>query len=320
MTIIIDAMGGQRAPEAPLRAAAQLSLHRDLELLVVGDERLITERLARLPHNPARLMVHHGGSAPDECIDAAVARLASDRGAALVTAGTPDHVVPAAARHLTLASGVTRPALCAVYPTARRRGRAKDPFVLILDVGADFSASAEDLVGFAHMGAAYAARISHNPSPRVGVLGCKIGDQHGPPEAAEAAARLRADPPSSMRLAGLVEGLEIPRGGADVIVCSGAAGNVVVKLLEGVGEVVTHLARSVREQSIKARIALQAISGDMDSFASITDWKEYGGAPLLGYDRPLILTEPGADAEAFERAIRLAAKTIRTDIIGAIAR
>ncbi len=316
MTIIIDVAGGQRAPEAAIQAAARSSLDRDLELLLVGDEARITETLTRLAHNPARLMVHHGGDTPERSVDAAAARLAADRGAALVTATDPGLLTAAAAAHLALARGVLRPALCAVYPTARRRGRAQDPFVLILDVGASFEASAEDLVGFARMGAAYAARVSHNPRPRVALLGERIGQRVGPPAAAEAAEVLsRLD---DLDFQGVVNGLEIPRGGADVIVCPGFVGNVVIKMLEGVGEVVAHLIESLRAQSIRGRLAIQALSTDMDALASLTDWKSYGGAPLLGYDKPIIAIDPCADADAFERAIRLAAKTIRTDVIGAI--
>ena len=313
--IIVDAMGGARAVKAPLEAAAALSLRGDLELVLVGNEPLITDGLSKTQHDPARLVVHHG--ADGASIDAAMERLSQDMGSALVTAASPAEVIPAAARHLEMVPGIEKAALCAVYPTVRRRGKRNDPFVLILDVGADFNASVDDLVGYAQMGAAYASRISHNPTPRVGVLGSRVGDACGPPEAVEAVERLTGRPRGEMLVTGIVEGLDIPLGSADVIVCSGALGHVVIKLLEGVGQLVSHLGRSMQERSIKARFALQAISSDMQSFTSLTDWKEYGGAPLLGYDRPVVLLEPDAEKEAFERAIRLAAKTVRKNVIGA---
>ncbi len=164
------------------------------------------------------------------------------------------------------------------------------------------------------MGSAYASRVSRNPRPSVALLGPSITP--GPPALAQAAAMLRKDP--NIHCIGQINGLDIPRGSADVIVCAGEVGNIVIRLLEGVGEVAQHMARSIQEQSIRGRLAVQALSNDMASMASITDWKEYGGAPLLGYDRPIIATDPDARAEAIDRAIRLAVKTIRTDIIGAI--
>lgn len=313
MKVILDVTGGRDAPGAALEAAAALSLDRPLELTLVGDQHQITEGLSRLAHDPARLIVHHS---PSGELSVAMGLLAADPGAALVTASDPARLLEAASAHLNLLPGVDKPALCAVYPTARRRGKAKDPFVLLLDVGAAFEASAEELVGYARMGSAYAAQISRNPKPAVALLAVQRGQRLGPPEVARAAAMLEADP--NLHFIGPVSGVDIPRGSADVIICQGYVGQTVIGLLEGVGEVAVSLARSLQEHSIRGRLALQAISGDIQSFSSLTDWKEYGGAPLLGYDRPIIVADADAPAESLSRAVRLAVKTIRTDIIGAI--
>ncbi len=310
MTIVIDTSGP--AARAMIEAASSVSLLRDLDLLLVGDESEIAATLEQTSHDPARLMVRHatGGTS------AATAVAAQTPGAALVTAAAAASVVAAAAKGLTRSAGA-RPALCAVYPTGRRRGARKDPFVLILDVGAAFDASADDLVAYARMGAAYASRISRNPQPKVAVLAREIAGKLGPDEAVEAIARLMDDP--SIDCIGAVGGLEISYGAADVIVTSGFLGNTVARLLEGVGSVAEQLAKSAQDSSMRWRMAYKVIESQLESMRGLTDWKEYGGAPLLGYDRPVLVTAENAEHAALERAIRLAAKAIRLDVVGAVA-
>lgn len=308
MTIVIDTSGP--AAGNMIAAASAVSLLRDLDLHLVGDEAQIAEALSATSHDPARLMVRHAPGG----VDAAMGVVMRAPGAALVTAAPASDVV-AAAKQLTLIDGA-RPALCAVYPTARRRGDRKDPFVLILDVGAKFDADADDLVTYAHMGAAYASRISRNPRPKVALLAREIAGRSGPPEALEAIARLMADP--VMDCYGAVGGLEISYGAADVIVTSGFLGNTVARLLEGVGAVAEQLARSAQESSMRWRMAYRVIENQLDTMRGLTDWKEYGGAPLLGYDRPILVTAEKADPTSLERSIRLAAKAIRLDVVGAL--
>jgi phosphate acyltransferase len=309
MTIVIDTSGP--AVRNMIAAASLVSLHRDLDLLLVGDEAEIATALSTTSHDPARLMVRHaaGGTA------CAVEVVQETPGAALVTAASAASVVMAAAEGLTLIEGA-RPALCAVYPTGRRRGARKDPFVLILDVGARFDAEAQDLVAYARMGAAYASRISRNPRPKVAVLAREIAGRLGPDEAVAAIAALEADP--EIDCIGAVGGLEVSYGSADVIVTSGFLGNTVARLLEGVGSVAEQLAQSAQESSMRWRMAYKVIESQLDSMRGLTDWKEYGGAPLLGYERPVLVTAENAEPEALERAIRLAAKAIRLDVVGAV--
>ncbi len=312
MSIIVDVSGTPELQGAILEAASKISTERDLDLVLVGHEASITNKLRTLVHDPARLMVQH---ASESSTDAAFAVLAKQAGS-LVTAADAADITSAAHKHLEVLPGVVQPALCAVYPTARRRGHNADPFVLLLDVGMAFDASPQALVCYARMGGAYASRISKNTRPRVAVLTSTVGGTCGPAEALEAAEILKADP--GLEYVGTVDGLDITRGTADVIVCSGAFGSTVIKLLEGVGQVVEHLTSSAQKNSLRWRMALQVVSENMRQFRSIADWKEYGGAPLLGYAHPIVAASASSNAQALERSMRLAAKTIRTDITGAI--
>lgn len=316
MNIILEVHAETARSTAALSAAASCSLTRDLQLTLVGDAPQITAELARRAHNPARIAVQH--AEPSETTSEAVALLARQNGAAMVGLGQRSTLLHAAETHLTLIPGVARPAMCAVYPTARRRGQAQDPFVLILDIGASYDADADDLASYARMGAAYASNISRNDRPRVALLSGQLGPDLEPEHLQAVVQRLHGD--ESLECIGTIGGHDITQGAADVIVCAGGVGNIVTGLLAGVGAVARHLVTSFKDQGLRKRIALQTISKEFEDITRITDWKEYGGAPLLGYGRPIIVTEHGANADTVERALRLAAKTVRTDIVGAIQR
>lgn len=321
MTIIVDAMGGAHGPTAAVEAASVLSLERNLDVLLVGDEGQITAALAAKAHNPEQLMVRHatageGQSVKEASIDLSMKLLARGQGSALVTAGDAQHVLVAANQNLTPLTGVPQPALCAVYPTLRRRGEHRDPYTLILDVGASMEATPEALAGFARMGSAYAARISRNPKPRVALLISQAGAAPGPSAVEQAAALLASTP--GIEYIGGIGGVDIARGAADVVICSGFVGNVVIQLLEGVPLLVNQLVRAMEDHGIQKRLALRVLNDDIGQIRSLTDWRHYGGAPLLGYDRAVIVTQSDVDGAGFATSIKLAAKAVREDIVGAV--
>ncbi|MEL6182605.1 MAG: hypothetical protein AAFS10_26850 [Myxococcota bacterium] len=320
MGLLIDAVNGDNAPQAPIQAAARLSLDRDLDLRLVGDEAIITEQLATLSHDPSCLMVLHAASDDvdpgDAVLDRAMALLNTPGNHALITAADGAKVSRAALAHMTLIPGVPSAALCAVYPTARRRGTQRDPFSLILDVGASQRATADDLIGFAQMGSAYASRISGNPRPQVGLLARQSDLNHATETVRQAAAHLEQD--EGIAWVGGVGGVDIGRGKADVVVCSGGTGAVVIDLLLGVPGLVHELIRSTHDSGLTQRLTLSMVKRELRAIRSLTDWKGYGGAPLLGFERTIITTDPAGNVETFRNATRLAAKSIRKDIIGAI--
>jgi len=220
--------------------------------------------------------------------------------------------VLACARHFRLIPGIRRAALAAVYPTEMRRGEKDDPFSLILDVGATLDVNADDLVAFALMGAAYAARISRNPRPRVALLSNGTEAGKGPKEIVAAHQMLLEH--TGINFIGNVEGVDIPRGTADVVVCSGFVGNVVIKMLEGVSETVMGLARYAYKEKLLWRAALGMLSGGIGRLKEITDWQEYGGAPLLGFEQLFIKAHGRSGAQAIENAIKVAAKAVRSEL------
>jgi glycerol-3-phosphate acyltransferase PlsX len=331
--IVVDAMGGDHAPDEVVLGAAEASLAlTGAEIIVVGDAGVLGRLLPRMRHDGARVRVHHASAKidmderaaealaakPDASIAVAVDLVARGEGDAVVSAGNTAASVLACARAWPLLAGVTRAALAAVYPTELRRGDRDDPFSLILDVGAGVDASADDLVAFALMGTAYAKLVSSNRRPRVALL--SNGSEPGKGPAAVVAAHARLVDATELNFIGNVEGLDIPRGVADVIVTSGFVGDLVVKMLEGVGDTVVRLARYAHKERLAWRLGLVALGSAVDQLKAVTDWQQYGGAPLLGFQHPFIRVHGKTDARGVANAIKLAHKALAGGLGGAIAR
>jgi glycerol-3-phosphate acyltransferase PlsX len=323
ITIAFDVMGSDHGPEEVVRGAAQLSVEAPhIHALLVGDRELIDAALADTKHRAERISVQHApdfvgmDEKPGEALArkknasvAVAAQLVADGEAqALVSAGNTGAGVLACARHFKLIPGVRRAALAAVYPTRGTRGAKEDPFSLILDVGATVEATAEDLVAFAVMGSAYARIISKNERPKVALLSNGVEPQKGPPRVVEAHAKLSSM--EGIHFVGNVEGVEIPKGTVDVIVTDGFVGNVCLKMLEGVHETVMDLARYAYKEKLRWRAGLAMLSSGIQRIKDITDWEQYGGAPILGFDRIFIKAHGRSKARAITNAGKVAAKAV----------
>jgi glycerol-3-phosphate acyltransferase PlsX len=329
--VALDAMGSDRGPEATVGGAAAISKGSGApEIVLVGDEAQIRAVLAKHAHDSAKIRVVH---APDHCrmdekpketLDArpecsvlVAARLvASGEADVLVSAGNTGAVTLACARTFGRLPGVSRAALGAVIPTERRRGERSDPFSLLLDAGLTLEVSADDLVAFAIMGSAYAQRISKNPRPKVALLSIGSEPNKGTTAIVEAHARLSAI--DAIDFIGNVEGMDLPRGTADVVVTGGFTGNVVLKMLEGVSETVMRLARSAGEQSARFAAGLWLLAPAVKRVREITDWQQYGGVPILGFDRMCIKAHGRSTERAISNAIKVATITARTDAVAAM--
>lgn len=329
--VALDAMGADRGVEATVTGAAASSLQGDgPSVVLVGNARVIEPLLATVPHDASKLSVVHAAGVigmedsprealdrtPDASVVVAAQLVREGRADALVSAGNTGAVALACVRAFERLPGVTRCALGAVYPTERRRGEKQDPFSLILDAGLTLDVSAEDLVGFAVMGSAYAARISRNPRPRVALLSNGAESHKGTAAVVEAHARLRRL--ACVEFIGNIEGMDIPRGTADVVVTGGFTGNIVLKMLEGVADTVVRLGRYAMDQSVLYKAGLALLSPAVKKLRSVTDWEQYGGAPLLGFDRLCIKAHGRSSPRAITNALKVAHKATRTDIVGAI--
>lgn len=331
VTIAFDVMGGDHGAAEVVRGAAQLTLESDsLHALLVGERTLIDEALSQIRHNAEHIAVHHTPDfvamheRPHAALEAKpnasvalAARLVRDGEAdAMVSAGNTGAGVLACARTFTLLGGVRRAALATVYPTASQRGAKNDPFSLILDVGATVDATADDLVAFAVMGVAYARIVSRNPNPSVALLSNGTEPSKGPQRVVDAHQKLAQL--SSLRFVGNIEGVDIPRGTADVVVCDGFVGNVCLKMLEGVSETVVELARYAYKEKLLWRAGLAMLSSGIERIKAVTDWEQYGGAPVLGFDKLFIKAHGRSRARAITNAGKVAARAVANELTAAI--
>jgi glycerol-3-phosphate acyltransferase PlsX len=320
-TIAVDAMGGDRAPDEVVKGVAQVSLTTGIESLLVGDERRIQAVLEGVSYNPEHIAILHARDSigmaeepreavkrKDASLVAAVRAVAEGRADAVVSAGNTGACVLACAKHFRLLRGIRRAALASVFPRQREHS-GQDALALMLDVGATIRCEAEELVQFAIMGNAYARRVSKVSSPAVGLLNMGSEEMKGGELLAEAHRRLRGLP--SINFVGNVEGNDLVRGKADVIVCEGLLGNVALKLLEGISEVLYDLTSAAGKRRIAWRLGLRLLSRGISRLRALTDYTQYGGAPILGFEHLLIKCHGRSTARAIGNAVKVAAKAVR---------
>ena len=329
-TIAVDAMGGDLAPDEVVKGVAEVSLSTDIECLVVGDERRVQAVLEGVSYNPEHIAILHCADAigmaedPKEAVrtrhDAslavAVRAVADGRADAVVSAGNTGACVLACARYFKLLRGIRRAALASVYPR-RTEYPGQDRLALLIDAGATVRCEADELVQFALMGHAYARRISKVANPRVGLLNMGSEPAKGGEILVETRRRLHELP--QLNFIGNVEGNELVGGRADVIVCEGLLGNVSLKIIEGVSEIFHDLASHAGEHKLAWRLGLRLLSQEIDRLRELTDYTQYGGAPVLGFERLFLKCHGRSNARAIANAVKVGAKAVRDRVPAEIA-
>jgi phosphate acyltransferase len=331
--VAVDAMGGDRGVEAVVPGVAEASLSTGAHILVVGDEERIVRALDQVEHDPGRIEIRHAPDAismdasprkalealPDASLPMAARLVAADGGPdALVSAGNTGAVVLACAEAFQLLPRIRRSALAAVIPTELPHGKKGDPFALLLDAGATVRVEGRDLLAFGLMGAAYARLISANESPRVALLSNGTEPNKGTPEVVEAHRLMELA--EDMDFLGNIEGVDITHGRADVIVTDGFVGNITLKMLEGVSETVLELARYAHRSRMTWRMGMWLLKNGLERLKEVTDWQQYGGAPVLGFDRLCIKAHGRSSPRAIRNAIRVAERCVRNQLTGEMAR
>jgi glycerol-3-phosphate acyltransferase PlsX len=317
-SVALDAMGGDRAPAEPVKAAIAVA-GPDLHVILVGDADRVRAELGR--HGAAEsdhLEVVHASQTissdedgaravrakPDASIMVACRMVREDRAQAVLSAGHTGAMMAASTIALRRVPGVLRPGIAVVLPSARGP-------VVLLDAGANAEARAEHLLQFAVMGRILARDVLGIPEPRVGLLSIGEEAERGTELVQAVHARLVGTP----GFMGNVEGRDIPQGLADVVVTDGFTGNVVLKVYEGAGQVLFREVRTALRSGLRARVggllASPALRGVRTKFNQDT----YGGAYLLGVRGLSVIAHGNAGAEAIANALRLAALGVREDVV-----
>ena len=307
--IALDAMGGDNAPDAIVQGALlALDEYPSVSILLVGREEVLREKLGG--SIPSRLEIVDAREVVD-MTDNALAPLRRKRNSsirvcanlvgegkanAMVSAGHTGAAMTSAYKVLGTIEGVSRPALAAVLPSSKGH-------TVLLDVGANVDSKPAYLREFAVMGHFYAQMIFGIEAPRVGLL--SIGEEEGKGnELTKETFRVLKE--TGLNFMGNAEGRDVFNGHADVIVCDGFIGNVVLKASEALGEMVGNMLKSEVTRTAPRKVGALILKGAFDDIKKRMDYSEYGGAPLLGVNGGCIISHGRSNAKAVKNAIRVA--------------
>jgi phosphate acyltransferase len=317
--IAVDAMGGDHAPHEIVSGALMALGGLGVEVLLVGQTAAIRREMHGTADMPGLRIVHAEEvidmeESPTEAVRAKPNasmnvgfRLVKDGEAdAFITAGNTGAGMAAALLTIGRVRGISRPALATIFP-ATDNNRS-----ILLDVGANAESRPIHLVQFAHMGAAYMSRMFGIERPKVGLLSIGEEDTKGNDLVVDVNGQLRR---SKLNFIGNVEGKDLTRGIADVVVMDGFTGNVVVKTAEGVAELMFRELRSAVELTPWNRAAGLVLMSELRKVRRRMDYTEYGGAHLLGVDGVTVIAHGRSNARAIFSAIRAARDAVQNGVM-----
>jgi glycerol-3-phosphate acyltransferase PlsX len=317
-TIAVDAMGGDHAPDEIIKGAVE-ARRRGVNVVLVGPDDELKPRL--IEHNGfgMRTVAATDSIGMGEPVSQALRRRDSSLRVAanLVSAGDAHGVVSCGNSAAIMAMGLTlwgplpgidRPAFGSMLP-------CKNGEVFILDIGANSSVKSENLVQFAVMGEVFVQLSRGIEAPRIALLSNGSEDSKGTKEVKEANEALRKLP---MNFVGNIEGDGVFEGAADVVVCDGFTGNVLLKAGEGVVSTMFDLIRTEVSKDLLARIAAALLLPTLSRIRRRVDYEEYGGAPVLGVNKVMINCHGRSRAKAVTNAVMLADRMAREGLVDRI--
>ena len=321
MKIILDAMGGDNAPAAILQGAAQAVTELGVQILAVGDQKAIYASAAEHGISMEGIEILQASEVIEMCEEPAKAvrtkkdssmvvglrALAEGKGDAFVSAGSTGALHVGASLIVRTVKGVKRPALASIIPGGQK------PY-LLMDCGANVECRPQMLNAFGVMGSVYMNKVMAVEKPSVALVNNGAEESKGTPLYREAHQLLKQN--SAISFAGNIEPRDVPTGAADVVVCDGFTGNVILKLTEGLAKTLVGQLKPVFTRNLLSKLAFLAIKDGMKEFKQKMDADEYGGAPLLGTAKPVIKAHGSSNAKAIKNAIRQAQKCVEMDLCG----
>ena len=316
MRIALDVMGGDEGPEVALKGGYLAASEVPDEIVLIGKEKIIKEFLSKnyLPNlrsYPAEEVIkmdEEPVSAVRRRKDSSLVKcfhlLKERKVEAIVTAGNTGAAVTAASIFLKRIKGVKRPTLAILLPTSRG-------FTLLLDAGACVDTGEEELLQFGIMGSIYMQRMMGKEKPRIGLL--NIGEERTKGNRVVKSAYPLFEQ-SDLNFVGNIEGRDIFRGKADVVVCDGFIGNIVLKCSEGVAE---SMALYIREHLKECKLPQEmGISFEevLEDFFQRTNYSTYGGAILLGVKGYCVITHGASPPEGIKNSILVARREVEKGI------
>lgn len=319
MKIIVDAMGGDYAPTAPVEAAVKAVKELDVDIVLVGKEDIVKKELLKYDYPEGKISIANADevitnheepakavrSKKNASVVVAANMLKNGEGDAMLSMGNTGALLASGLLIVGRIKGILRPALATLLPSA------KGPKMLI-DAGANTNCKPENLVQFGIMGSIYMKNVLGIESPTVGLVSNGEEEGKGDELTKETFPLLKKAP---VNFIGNIEGRDVMEGTADVITCDGFIGNVILKTVEGMGHVVSTKVKNIFKKSLFTKLGAIFVLGGLNEFKQSMDYREYGGAPLLGTKQPVIKGHGSSDSKAVFSAIRQAKKFVETNVI-----
>ena len=321
MKIILDAMGGDNAPQAAVEGAVLAAQHYGCDILLVGDRARVEPILAG--REPQHITLVHASEVvemedkpstvlrqkKDSSMAVGLRLLAEGQADAMISAGSTGALLTGATLITKRIHGIRRAAMAPVIPTTT--GQA-----VLIDCGANAECTPEYLVQFAYLGNFYAQQVLGLAKPRVGLLNIGAEDSKGTDLQKQTLARLRqAAEEGHLHFIGNIEAKEAIKGGCDVIVTDGFSGNILLKTMEGVGSFAGSALKGMFKKNLLTKLAALAVMPGLNDFKAKLDPNKVGGTAFIGIARPVIKAHGASNAEAIENAIGQAAAFARSGLI-----
>lgn len=322
--VAVDAMGGDNAPGEIVKGAVQaVQAEKDIKVFLVGRQDAVNAELAKYTYDKEKIEVVHA----EEVIEMAEPPVNAIRkkkqsslviGMNMIKHQEADAIVTAGSTGATLVGGqvlvgrikgIERPPLAPLVPTEKGVS-------LLIDCGANVDARPSHLVQFAQIGSIYMENIVGIKNPRVAILNIGAEEEKGNQLVKETFPLLKECP--GINFIGSIEAREIPHGGADVIVCEAFAGNIVLKLYEGVAATLLSKVKEGLMSSLRSKIGALLIKPALKQTLKSFDAAQYGGAPLLGLNGLVVKTHGSAKAIDVKNSILQCVTFKQQDINGKI--
>jgi len=308
MNIIIDGMGGDYAPAEIVKGAVKAAEVIPHDIYIVGRKAEIEEELKKNKYKKKSIKIVNAddvitmSDSPVKAIRrktessmvVGLNMLKDGHGDVFISGGNTGALVVGARMILGRIEGIDRPVLASVYPKL-----GGEPSLLV-DAGASSEAKAQNLLEYGLMGSIYMEKVWGRKDPKVGLVNLGTEESKGTSVIKDAYARLKTAP---INFIGNVEARELPTGECEVIVCDGFVGNVILKLSEGLAWNILKLVKNMLMSNLRTKIASLALKSKMSSLVKEFDYEEYGGAPVLGVNGPVIKIHGSSGSTAVMNAI-----------------
>ena len=322
MKIIVDVMGADNSPDVMVTAAARAVKELGAQIVLVGKKTEIDRVIAENKLSANGIEIVNADDVitmeddpisvrkkPDSSLAVCLNLLKNGEGDALVSAGNSGALLVGATLFVRCIKGVRRAAMAPVMPV-------KNGMLMIADSGANIECKPEMLEQFAVMGSVYMKNVLGIKNPRVGLANNGAEETKGTDLYVETHKVLKEN--KNINFIGNVEGRGVPMGECDVLVCDGFTGNLILKTYEGAGKMFADEIKNMFKKNIISKIGALFVLGGIKDLKKRMDYKEIGGAVILGISKPVIKAHGSSDEKAFFSAIRQAVNFVSTDVISKI--